>query len=287
MSRIEELFALHRALDFMEQNLEEPLTLAQVAAAAGYAPRYFSRIFHEIMDQPPMQYLRDLRLRRAIRLLSEHSRVLDVALKCAFDSHEGFTRAFVRRYGVPPTQFFSPSGEGNCGETWRFGSVSAQDWGSGQNPIDGRWRLEWYEPGTGFGDMLWNGEWFEAPFDRASSSDPRWYCRVRWLGWNIHPSAGCDAAISFFCPHAGRVRFSLCCARMVPVTPLYNGSAVRLMHNDRLLTGDACIEDAGLRHFSPCAEVQAGDKLRFLVNSLGNSFQDGMYIFHLEVSYLS
>src|SRR5690606_27733738 len=54
----------------------------------------------------PFEYLRALRLSRAaLKLRDEPVRVLDVALEFVFDSHEGFTRAFSRTFGVTPSRY--------------------------------------------------------------------------------------------------------------------------------------------------------------------------------------
>jgi AraC family transcriptional regulator len=53
-----------------------------------------------------MQYVRRLRLERAARKLrAADARVLDLAVEAGYESHEAFTRAFVERFGMPPSRF--------------------------------------------------------------------------------------------------------------------------------------------------------------------------------------
>lgn len=98
--------AVQRMQDYMESHLGVPVTMNELARAAGYSPWYAARIFKEELGRTPFEYLRALRLTRAaLKLRDEPVRVLDVALEFVFDSHEGFTRAFSRSFGVTPKQY--------------------------------------------------------------------------------------------------------------------------------------------------------------------------------------
>ena len=92
--------------DYIERHVTEPITLHQLAKAAGYSPWYAARIFKELTGKTPFEYIRELRLTRAaIKLRDEDDRIIDVALDFVFDSHEGFTRAFSRQFGMSPREF--------------------------------------------------------------------------------------------------------------------------------------------------------------------------------------
>ena len=98
--------AVQRMQDYMEGHLSVPVTMKELARAAGYSPWYAARIFKEELGRTPFEYLRALRLTRAaLKLRDEPVRVLDVALEFVFDSHEGFTRAFSRSFGVTPKHY--------------------------------------------------------------------------------------------------------------------------------------------------------------------------------------
>lgn len=98
--------AVQRMQDYMESHLGVPVTMNELARAAGYSPWYAARIFKEELGRTPFEYLRALRLTRAaLKLRDEPVRVLDVALEFVFNSHEGFTRAFSRSFGVTPKQY--------------------------------------------------------------------------------------------------------------------------------------------------------------------------------------
>ena len=92
--------------DFIERHVTEPITLHMLAEAAGYSPWHAARVFKDMTGKTPFEYIRELRLSRAaVRLMNEETRIIDVALDFVFDSHEGFTRAFSRQFGISPRAF--------------------------------------------------------------------------------------------------------------------------------------------------------------------------------------
>lgn len=106
VTKWEKIKAVERMRDHVEAHLTEPITLAALGRAARYSPWHASRMFQEITGMPPFAYVRRRRLSEAAaRLRSTDQRVIDVALDFEFDSHEGFTRAFARHFGVPPQRF--------------------------------------------------------------------------------------------------------------------------------------------------------------------------------------
>jgi len=92
--------------DYIEQHLKKPITLHMVAQAAGYSPSHSARIFKELTGKTLFEYIRSLRLSRAsIELMKKEVRIIDVALDFVFDSHEGFTRAFSKQFGMSPRHY--------------------------------------------------------------------------------------------------------------------------------------------------------------------------------------
>jgi len=106
VERWERTNAVQRMQDYIDQHLAEPITLHMLADAAGYSPWHSARLFKELTGKAPFDYIRALRLSRAaIRLRDEDVRVVDVAFDFVFDSHEGFTRAFSREFGMTPKDY--------------------------------------------------------------------------------------------------------------------------------------------------------------------------------------
>ncbi|KMZ44246.1 MULTISPECIES: helix-turn-helix domain-containing protein [Bacillales] len=91
-------------LSFIEKQLTEKVTLDEVAAAAGYSKYHFQRLFFHVTGETVGQYISKRRLTEAAKALSlEQKSVTEVAFTYGFDSHEAFTRAFTKRFGLPPS----------------------------------------------------------------------------------------------------------------------------------------------------------------------------------------
>ena len=78
---------IDRVLDFIDANLCEPLTLSDIAAAAGLSPYHMSRLFTVVMAESVMGYVRARRLEMAAARLMEKPdvRLIDLALIAALN----------------------------------------------------------------------------------------------------------------------------------------------------------------------------------------------------------
>ena len=94
---------------WIEKQLDEPLTLDQIAARAGLSTHHFSRLFTARMGRSAMAHVRGRRLVRGARRLCDEPdlKLVDLAFDCGFESQEAFTRAFKRVFGVSPGRFRS------------------------------------------------------------------------------------------------------------------------------------------------------------------------------------
>jgi AraC-like DNA-binding protein len=97
--------AILRAITYMDAHLRDSISVADVAAAAGYSLYHFCRVFGTRARQTPYDYLIRRRMTEAAEaVLHSDQRIIDIALDYQFDSHEGFTRAFGRMYGCAPSE---------------------------------------------------------------------------------------------------------------------------------------------------------------------------------------
>ena len=120
MERWEAINAVQRMQDYIDEHITEPITMSDLAKAAGYSQWHSARLFKELTHKSPFDYLRSLRLSQAALVLrDEKSKVIDVAFDFVFASHEGFSRAFSKQFGIspkkyshhpPPIQLFIPYG---------------------------------------------------------------------------------------------------------------------------------------------------------------------------------
>lgn len=106
MESWEQINAVSRMQSYIEAHLEEPITLHTLAEQAGYSPWHCAKIFKELTGKTPFEYIRMYRLSKAaMELRDRDQKVVDVAMDFLFDSHEGFTRAFRRQFGISPNEY--------------------------------------------------------------------------------------------------------------------------------------------------------------------------------------
>ncbi len=95
--------AVERMQNYIEAHIAEPITLYMLAEAAGYSPWHAAKLFKAMTGKSPFEYIRAVRLSRAaVRLRDGGVKIVDVAFDFVFDSHEGFTRAFSKQFGLTP-----------------------------------------------------------------------------------------------------------------------------------------------------------------------------------------
>ncbi len=94
-----------RAREFVRNNLHEPLTLVDMAAAAGMGKWGFSALFRDCVGLPPHQYVVHMRLARARSLLATGRPCCEVAFDVGFFDQSHLNRWFARAYGVSPGEY--------------------------------------------------------------------------------------------------------------------------------------------------------------------------------------
>jgi AraC-like DNA-binding protein len=106
MDRSDQIRAVDQMQKYIADHLKEPITLSQLAAAASYSPFHAERIFKQWTGKTPFEYIRSLRLSQAALVLrDEDPKVVDVAFDFVFGSHEGFTKAFSKAFGLSPSRY--------------------------------------------------------------------------------------------------------------------------------------------------------------------------------------
>ncbi|MEO0981825.1 MAG: AraC family transcriptional regulator [Pseudomonadota bacterium] len=97
---------LASAIDFIEANLDQNLSLEQIAAAAHLSSFHFLRCFRDETGQTPHAYVTTRRVQRCRELLETSELPLsEIAYRCGFANQAHMTTVFKRAAGVPPGQY--------------------------------------------------------------------------------------------------------------------------------------------------------------------------------------
>jgi AraC family transcriptional regulator len=91
--------------DYMQANLSRSLSLSDIASSCDLSPSYFARRVKTTTGVPPHQYLMQLRVEQAKRLLNGTMPIVEVALECGFSHQEHLTSVFRRFTGATPAVY--------------------------------------------------------------------------------------------------------------------------------------------------------------------------------------
>jgi len=100
------LYRIEQAIEFIEQNLDKPITLTEIADSTSFSMFYLTRLFNQILGETIMEYVRKRRLTLASReLIKTDTPIIEISLDCGYDSQEAFTRAFKKVFKMTPAKF--------------------------------------------------------------------------------------------------------------------------------------------------------------------------------------
>lgn len=101
MKKIEDIY---KAVEYIENNLKNDLSVERIANHIGYSLYYFSRIFSKTTGHSPYDYIMRRRLSIAAKkLINNEQKIIDIAFEYQFNSHETFTRAFTKMFNYLPS----------------------------------------------------------------------------------------------------------------------------------------------------------------------------------------
>jgi AraC family transcriptional regulator len=97
---------LQKALNYIDRNLTKDLNLYDISSAAGFSVPHFYRLFKSLTGDTVYAYVLRCRLSVAAKQLIDNNRpIAEIAYHYGFESHDVFTRAFRRMYGITPIQY--------------------------------------------------------------------------------------------------------------------------------------------------------------------------------------
>ena len=94
---------LQTVLEYIDENVRNKINMTETANIAGYSEHHFSRVFTSAIGISLRSYVTWRKLQFALHDLSCGKKVIDAAMDYGFETHGGFTKAFVYWFGFPPT----------------------------------------------------------------------------------------------------------------------------------------------------------------------------------------
>lgn len=97
---------IQRAINYIEENINENIKLNDIAKVSGYSMFHFDRIFKYTVGESVIEYMRKRKLTEAANLLiSTNISIIDIAIEYGFNSQQAFTLAFKKFYGKTPGEY--------------------------------------------------------------------------------------------------------------------------------------------------------------------------------------
>jgi AraC family transcriptional regulator len=96
---------IQKTIDYIDDNIQEEITVDKLASMAGFSTYHYYRIFSSFVGYSVMEYVTKRKLQFALLELQDGKKIIDVAINFGFETHAGFTKAFKRCLGYPPSLY--------------------------------------------------------------------------------------------------------------------------------------------------------------------------------------
>ncbi len=98
--------AINRAVDYINEHLDSPINLNDLADVAHISGFHFHRIFKSLLGESPGEYIQRLRLEKAIfRLQTTRLTLTEIAEQTGYQSPHALSKAFKKRFGISPSVY--------------------------------------------------------------------------------------------------------------------------------------------------------------------------------------
>ncbi|KAB2334583.1 AraC family transcriptional regulator [Cytobacillus depressus] len=102
---IQQQALLQKTIDYIEDHIKEEINPEELAKMAGYSPYHFYRFFRNAIGYTVMDYVLKRKLQYALYELVNGKKIIQIAFEYGFETHAGFTKAFKRCFGSPPSLY--------------------------------------------------------------------------------------------------------------------------------------------------------------------------------------
>lgn len=102
----EQMGVLRKAIIYMNQNLQEDISLEDVANEINLSPTYFSRLFSKEMNMTYVEYLSMIRIEESKKYLVDRKySISDIAIQMGFSDQSYFSKVFKKVEGITPGKY--------------------------------------------------------------------------------------------------------------------------------------------------------------------------------------
>jgi len=98
---------IHKVQDYIENHIDQRLSIEELSNAAGFSKYHFSRIFQSIVYESLGYYVNRIRMEKSLFLLAhrQDKNITDIAYELGFTDSAIFSRAFKNYYGISPREY--------------------------------------------------------------------------------------------------------------------------------------------------------------------------------------
>lgn len=138
---------IHKVQDYIEDHLEQSLSIEELSNAAGFSKYHFSRIFQSMLHEPLAHYVNRIRMERALFLLAHRTdkNMTDIAYALGISDSAVFSRAFKNYYGVSPREYRKEYSK-NCKDSFLLSEynkdTAKKEWTDNPFPVTGQITIE-------------------------------------------------------------------------------------------------------------------------------------------------
>ena len=138
---------IHKVQDYIEYHIGQPLSVGELADAAGFSKYHFSRIFQGMLQEPLAHYVNRIRMEKALFLLAHRAdkNLTDIAYELGLLDSAAFSRAFKNYYGISPRQYRKEYSK-NCKDSFLLSEYNKNtakiEWVGDPFPVTGQITIE-------------------------------------------------------------------------------------------------------------------------------------------------
>jgi len=102
----DKICAVQRMQEYIQEHIDDEITLQALSEVSKYSLWHSLRIFKELIGKTPLEFARAVKLTKAAEILRDtNDNILEVAFDLGFESHDGFTRAFSKQFDMTPQKY--------------------------------------------------------------------------------------------------------------------------------------------------------------------------------------